>query len=444
MIPDAEWDSNLYLSVAGPGIILLSCATVYYYGALLLPQYVIDTFQGYRFLFHGREMIAQASKQYGEQPFSLPTPSERVHVVSSKQHFAELAKAHTSQLSLHAAVLKIFSPKHALGGFQFPNRRDIEGMNVVRAIRSANVRLVHYIPAHFRLVEEEIQHLMSGKETDNNGYIEVPLLALVRNMMIRANTLFIISEETANGREFLNMTAKYANRALLTAEICRLVPTWSKRTAEKYLAEGATDPDAILLKDRNYSWIISQLIFSPPPPNEQASALEFLTRCYPPEWSIDRMVREVAMAWMPGMSLLTTVATNLLQDIFTHSEHIPALREEIAAHSKNTSREDVHVHVDVEKMPFLESFIMESARVHSYESTLDTFTFSDGYVVPKGDWVEFNQQAAFNNPTVFPNPGLFDPYRHMRSSGGGSGGGGRRFKDVSVEWPMWGAPKLAW
>ncbi|KAF2678014.1 cytochrome P450 [Lentithecium fluviatile CBS 122367] len=141
-------------------------------------------------------------------------------------------------------------------------------------------------------------------------------------------------------------------------------------------------------------------------------------------------------------------------DLTLHPEYIPALRSEIESHWTTPSNFDTNA------LTLVEAFITESARVYSYESSKQTnttlqldyflttiaanvhrvarrdYTFADGYVVPKGNWAKFNQQAIFNSPMLFPDPDKFNPYRHLES--------GRKLKDVSMKWPMWGAPGLAW
>ncbi|KAF2678013.1 hypothetical protein K458DRAFT_395312 [Lentithecium fluviatile CBS 122367] len=260
--------SSSLLSILG----LISFSLGMYYDHYLLPDSLIDVYRAFSFLFKGREMIRNATKIYGETPFSLPMPRTRIHVFSSKEHFMEMNKSHTADLSLHVAIKEILSPQHTLGGFQIPDRRDIEGMNFVRARRSANVRIVLYIPKFFHLVEEDF-----GKAFENglvnDGFVEISLSNHLRNLVVRANTLFILSEEAAHDPKFHKMAMGYAYRALLAAEICRSVPTWSKGTvsylvqgnqrhrkycfkeigkyAEKYLAEGNANDGKIDLNGRN-------------------------------------------------------------------------------------------------------------------------------------------------------------------------------------------------
>ncbi len=78
-------------------------------------------------------------------------------------------------------------------------------------------------------------------------------------------------------------------------------------------------------------------------------------------------------------------------------------------------------------------------RYHCFLSTvihrvpLKTFTFSDGYTVPKGEIVEFYQYKVMND---YPNAAKFDPTRFQNTS--------RAATDMGMEWPFWGNSRLAW
>lgn len=73
--------------------------------------------------------------QHKGAPFSLLIPGNRLHLVSSKEHWNDLNNASIDHLSSHAWSKQHFQPKHTFG-YEWPDRRAEEGMPVVRAIRT--------------------------------------------------------------------------------------------------------------------------------------------------------------------------------------------------------------------------------------------------------------------------------------------------------------------
>lgn len=73
--------------------------------------------------------------QHKGAPFSMLIPGNRLHLVSSKDHWNDLNSASINHLSSHAWSKQHFQPAYTFG-YEWPDRREDEGMPVVRAIRS--------------------------------------------------------------------------------------------------------------------------------------------------------------------------------------------------------------------------------------------------------------------------------------------------------------------
>jgi len=124
-----------------------------------------------------------------------------------------------------------------------------------------------------------------------------------------------------------------------------------------------------------------------------------------------------------------------LYDLVDHPEYITLLRDEIATLSGDWESA-------VSKLPLLDSFLKESARLSPSDSislrrkALKTFVFSDGTIVPKGSWACVPQKAIQRDSAYYENPSCFDGHRfvHRNSS----------FTDLSPHFPFWGLGKRAW
>jgi cytochrome P450 len=147
---------------------------------------------------------------------------------------------------------------------------------------------------------------------------------------------------------------------------------------------------------------------------------------------------------MSTPSLHTTLVTNhnikvttqFIQDLYAHSTHHPTLTQEISASPISPSS------TTIDPTPVLEGFLMESMRTNSFQSTavhrtaLEPFTFSDGYTIPQGESVQFNQEKVHFDAKRYERPNEFDPCRYRNSR--------RAATDIGMEWPFWGVGKFAW
>jgi cytochrome P450 len=85
---------------------------------------------------------------------------------------------------------------------------------------------------------------------------------------------------------------------------------------------------------------------------------------------------------------------------------------------------------------------MESFRTHCFQLTathraaVSDFAFSDGYVVPAGQSVQFYQAGIHLDQERYKDAERFDPERFRGSV--------KSATDIGMEWPFWGAGKNSW
>lgn len=139
---------------------------------------------------------------------------------------------------------------------------------------------------------------------------------------------------------------------------------------------------------------------------------------------------------------IPVVTCQLLQDLSTHTEHFAALCKEsdaVPLHDPSRSHE---ISEFLAKSPLLEAFAMESWRTNCFQANtahriaMRPFTFSDGYKVPAGEAIEFNQHNIMIDEALYPEPDKFNPSHFL--------GKGRSLVDTGLEWPFWGVPRYIW
>ncbi|KAK3216872.1 hypothetical protein GRF29_1g1277568 [Pseudopithomyces chartarum] len=151
-------------------------------------------------------------------------PGNRLHIVSSKEHWDELNKTSVDHLSSHAWSKQHFQPKHTFG-YEWPDRRDEDGMPVVRAIRTMTGRFQELTPKYLRIMEEEIKEaLEKGRRED--GSSRLLLWHTINHFASRMNMLMMFGEERANDPEFVDRGLKYIDEVTLVSEAAKNFPAF--------------------------------------------------------------------------------------------------------------------------------------------------------------------------------------------------------------------------
>src|SRR6185295_1157867 len=100
----------------------------------------------------------------------------------------------------------MFQPYYTMDKFGWPESRAIEGMPIVRAIRTATVQLPRFIPKYWTILDEELQrripidsskegscvtimNFRGTKSLNVQGYVSLPLFDTTRYLMMRIQTL---------------------------------------------------------------------------------------------------------------------------------------------------------------------------------------------------------------------------------------------------------------
>jgi hypothetical protein len=186
-------------------------------------------------------------------------------------------------------------------------------------------------------------------------------------------------------------------------------------------------------------------------------------------------LNSVTVSFTTPILAIPIVTTQLLLDMYTpgQASHFPSLLAEaltVPLHSETPGNDDA-ISDALSNVPKLEAFAMESWRTNCFQANtahriaVKEFAFSDGYTVPVGEMVEFNQHALMTDSAIFANPGVFDPARFTakstssttsmvselgKSQGNGNGNGksdienntrARAITDLTNNWPFWGVPR---
>ncbi|KAL9121511.1 MAG: hypothetical protein Q9187_001931 [Circinaria calcarea] len=145
-----------------------------------------------------------------------------------------------------------------------------------------------------------------------------------------------------------------------------------------------------------------------------------------------------AAAHQPWMNL-----DFVLLELCTRPEYIEILRTEVGDPTNLN-------YTNLEKLPFLDSFIKETVRVNPLDTlairrkALKPFTFSGGGPhVPVGKMACVSSYDLMHDEAHHPDASIFDG-RRFASSKATLGTKRSKFTDVSAHFPVWGYGSLAW
>ncbi|KZO94401.1 cytochrome P450 [Calocera viscosa TUFC12733] len=136
----------------------------------------------------------------------------------------------------------------------------------------------------------------------------------------------------------------------------------------------------------------------------------------------------------------TMSLTHVLYWLAAKPEHVPALREEVgrAIELHGWTRAAIN---DMHK---LDSFIKESTRCSALmamgmpRKAMRDVTLSDGTLVPKGAKLAINIPAVYSDPSLFPTPETFDPWRSSRKIEQGENEVKHALTTASSDFLLWG------
>jgi hypothetical protein len=154
-----------------------------------------------------------------------------------------------------------------------------------------------------------------------------------------------------------------------------------------------------------------------------------------------------------------------------HTSCIEPLRAEHTQYELETAQLAVgEKHKALTKLPLIDSFLKESARLHPFSTSqcpsirsmeivlphlrislvgvrrkaVTPYTFLDGTHVPAGNWVCVPLKSIQRDPDHYRDAEMFDGFRFVSSNSGTERPSRSTFTDTDFSFPFWGMGKRAW
>ncbi|KAF7876405.1 hypothetical protein EAF04_001497 [Stromatinia cepivora] len=393
-----------------------------------------------KYPFTAKETIQEAITQAKGSPVQLISPESLVTFVTSPKHIKDIANAANDELSLHAAAKKILKPEYTMNGFNWHDKRGVDGIGFVRALRTL---LTNHLPHLTTEVRELIDHTF--KEELGDG-VTANAMHIVKIVATKFTAYSFFGPDVMGDEKFMDAALYYNHDVMLGSEILRLcprflvpivgafIPLFLRRQQTFYYGltsifeKRLSDTD----KSKKYEDVIQWIIDTSPKTKT---------------WTSGRMAFEIMAIWFGSVEGLSTTLLFAVYNLCSYPEYMAPLREELESEAADD------FYKTGEGLPLMDSFLKESSRWTPVESVstrrcaLKDFTFFDGTHVKKGDWVCVPVGAMLGDAENYPQPDVFHGFRFADPKIFGKQQsiqpeGPSKFTDISDKWQVWGTGKI--
>uniref|UniRef100_A0A0B7KLU2 Cytochrome P450 n=2 Tax=Bionectria ochroleuca TaxID=29856 RepID=A0A0B7KLU2_BIOOC len=374
---------------------------------------VVNYCRSWEYLFRGQKIIQHKYDQSNRQPFEIHAPDNRYVFVSSPDHIKEVDQAPDTVLSLHAATKQMLQPMYTMQNFNWFDRRGIDGVGFVRAIRTLLTNnLPQILPDLSAIIGSRLEEMGDSYPTVN-GTKQYPVYPAVVKLVVLSNAVSFFDKHLgmalppmiqiqmqeltiypAKNDGFMVSAWEFIEETVICAEIIRVLPKFIRPETNTLLPEQA--PTILTLEFSVIGSILGHrlaaqdVIYNTLLPiaeqrvverdlkaigqvvPEHADCIQWILDTSPRQnpWSAKRVVHELMAIWFgsvhtvsalrPPINGLTTV-TFAIHDLCLYPEYVEPLRAELRAEFTAFERTG-------KGLPLLDSFIRESARLSPVEA----------------------------------------------------------------------------
>ncbi|KAF8343233.1 cytochrome P450 [Amanita rubescens] len=365
-----------------------------------------------KFVKHGREIVQEGYDKYRGSLFKVSMPTQWMIVGASPQLIDDIRRAPEDQLSLKDATAEMFHTDILLGHELHEDDFHVE---VIRTYFTKN------LAAQFNEVVDEMK--VSFEEfVPTKGEEWTTLIAYKANLSIVCRVLnrFLIGMPLCRDPDYRTLNEQFAVDALMAGNILNLFPIFLRSIVVYFLRKV---PRGIQRGIKHLEPLIKERLEKeaqygenwPGKPNDAISWLLEVGK-KPHQRTIKGLTIRILLMNFAGIHTTTMQFTHALYHLAAHPEYVQPMREEVEA----AIREDGWTKAAIDKLRKVDSFLRESQRMHGsglfsmHRKVMKKFTFSNGVTIPTGYLVSAPQTSVHYDPDNYPDPDVFDGFRHAR------------------------------
>ncbi|KAI9148716.1 Cytochrome P475 monooxygenase [Paramyrothecium foliicola] len=366
--------------------------------------------RAWAYLFDGPRIIHYEYQQSNGEPFLINAPDVGMTFVSSPKHIKEVDHASDEVLSLNGAAKHMLQPVYTMNGFNWFDRRGVEGVGFVRTLRTLLTNhLPDLLPEIGFLARAKWAELLSERKA---------LFHTSRNYL---RSIVSHDDENVKDPQFMASALGYVEETLVNAEIVKLLPGPLAQCVGGLLSRCLSSHKTFfqrLLPATEQRILEKDLRRRNQPVPNRTDCIQWIIDTAPKNgnpWSAERVIYELMAIWFGSVHILSTTIVYVVHDLCLHPEYIEPLRAELKASFKEFERTG-------KGLPLLDSFIKESSRLTPVESmsvrrrALKPFQLSGGTRVETGEWICAASGSINTSPEYYPSPLEFSGFRFVESA----------------------------
>ncbi|KAH7012740.1 cytochrome P450 [Microdochium trichocladiopsis] len=363
------------------------------------------------YLAGSRKLYNQGYKKFQDSVFRITTSRQADIVVVSPKFLPELKKLSDSIVSMAAAVDETMETKY----LKIETTVPIVPHTIKTSLTPALTRLNS-------LLAQEINEVLAIELPSSRDWAEVDVHEfLVRTVTMVSGRLFI-GPELCRTPQYIDTAINYTMDVMAAQRAVQMLRPWQRPFAASRLAQ----VKKLAQREKKASEFLLPIIKAR---QEAAKSPDYDKPDDMLEWILDAQSKftdecsqNIAKVQL-GLSFAaihttTLTATNALYDLVALPDFIDELREE--AKKALAENEGVFTSAALQSMKKMDSFLKETLRLHpatmaSFQrKVLQTFSLSNGQVIPAGVTIEVPAVSVNSDPEIFPNPDKFDPLRFYK------------------------------
>ncbi|KAI0975020.1 cytochrome P450 [Xylaria arbuscula] len=369
-----------------------------------------------RFTFGASEIIRSGYAKYKDRPFVVKRFDASFNVLPMR-HLDELRLVPETKLT-QAQVLNI--------GHKWT---DVTVVNESRLhIRTVQGTFIADLPKYLDLAKGELDYAWGLHMPNTRVWGEICITEAIQMLVARMSGKVLVGHPACRDEQWLKLSVNYTMDIFKTALTVRLFPAWTHpivaqfiparyritqhlKTA-RHVLEPLIDKYADATRRRKVGDNVDE---------EETLLTWMLDHGTEEENRIDKLVKREAILTLASTHTTTLALVCPIIDLCTHPEWIPILREEVEEVTRELgpigSNPDINLKQWLQRLEKMDSLFIESHRLNPtillvpQRVALEPLTLKDGTHIPKGSIICWAGADHMNDPSIMPNPEVFDPLR---------------------------------